>query len=210
MFRYYWIVALLFLCASCGRDPDFGAGPITLSPGVEASFEEYKARDAPIYFLVSENGRGSYYIYCDGGFNCTTSAARMQALDQCRRNNAGNDCKIYAVGRRVVWQDAEAPRAMPAEQLSASDRLIRECLDGDTPRVRVDKCSQAIASTELPQRQKRGAYYVRARAYEQIGNMPEAEQDYRAVLSIDPDHAAAKARLESLRSPTARSPSNSA
>jgi lipoprotein NlpI len=64
--------------------------------------------------------------------------------------------------------------------------------------VRIDKCSQAIASTELAQSQKRGPFYVRGRAYEQIGSVSDAERDYLAVLSIDPDHAAAKARLEGL------------
>jgi hypothetical protein len=85
MLRSYWVLALLLLCATCARDPDFGAGRINLSPQVKVSFEEYTARDAPLYFLVTESGVGSYYIYCDGGFNCTESAARMQAFDRCRR-----------------------------------------------------------------------------------------------------------------------------
>ena len=192
------------MIASCTiKDPHFGSGLITLSPQVKASFEEYEARDAPIYFVVTESGFGSFYVYCEGGFNCTGSAARMHALDQCRRHNPGEECKVYAMGRNVVWQDADAPRAMPGSQLSASDRLIRECLDGDTPRIRVDKCSQAIASPELAHAKKRNPYDVRAPAYEQIGNMPGAEQDYRAVLSIDPDHPAAKARLEQLHSSAA-------
>ena len=38
-----------------------------------------------------------------------------------------------------------------------------------------------------------------ARAHEQIGRLSEAEQDYSAVLSIDPDHPIAKARLDDLR-----------
>ena len=122
----------------------------------------------------------------------------MQALGQCRRHNPGEECKIYAVRRSVVWQDADR-----TPQLSARERLIRECLDGDTPQERIDKCSQAIASPELVQAQKRGPFYVRARAYEQIGKTPEAEQDYRDVLGIDPNHAAAKARLEHLISPVA-------
>jgi tetratricopeptide (TPR) repeat protein len=194
MFWRYWAHALLFLCASCGtRDPDFGSGPITLSPQVKASFEEYKARDAPTYFVVTESGLSSYYVYCAGGFNCTYPTARMQALAQCRRHNPGEECKIYAVRRSVVWQDADR-----VPQLSANDRLVRECLDGDTPEDRLDKCSTAIASPELAQSQKRGAFYVRARAYEQIGRIPEAERDYREVLDIDPKHAAAKARLEHL------------
>jgi hypothetical protein len=202
MIARHCIVALLFLCASCvGRDPGVGTGRITLSPQVQASFEEYKARDAPIYFLVTESGTGSYYIHCVGGFNCTGSAARMQVFDQCRRVNRDEDCKIYAIGRNVVWQDADVPR--PAPQLSASELLIRACLDGDTPETRIDQCSRAIASPELAQSQKRGAFYVRARAYEQQGKLPEAESDYRAVLAIDPGHVAAKARLEGLPVPAA-------
>jgi hypothetical protein len=201
MLRSYCVLALLFLCAACARNPDFGAGRISLSPQVKASFEEYTARDAPLYFLVTESGVGSYYLYCDGGFNCTESAARMQAMDQCRRHNPGENCKIYAIGRSVVWQDADAARPRP--QLSASDRLIRECLEGDTPEVRIDKCSQAIASPELAEREKRGPFYVRARAYEQIGQISQAEQDYRAVLDIDPEHPTARTRLEGLHAPVA-------
>ena len=198
------MLALLFLSASCGiKDPDFGSGPITLSPQARASFEEYKARNAPIYFVVTESGVGSYYVYCQGGFNCTYPTARMHALDQCRRYYPGEECKIYAVRRSVVWQDADAPRTRPATQLSARDRLIQACLAGDTPAIRIDMCSQAIASSELAQSRKRGPYYVRGRAFEQIGNVPEAEQDYRAVLRIDPDHAPAKARLERLIAPAA-------
>ena len=200
MLRPDWILVLVFLCATCAsRDPDYGAGRITLSPQVKASFEEYIARDAPIYFLVTESGVSSFYIYCEGGFNCTNSTSRMQALDQCRRRNPRDECKIYAVRRSVVWRDADAPR--PEPQLSASDRLIKECLEGDTPEVRIDMCSQAVAAPELAQNQKRGPLYVRARAYEQVGRMPEAEQDYREVLNIDPKHPATKARLEDLRGP---------
>ena len=139
-----------------------------------------------------------------GGFNCTYPAARMHALDQCRRNNPGEECKIYAVRRSVVWQDAEASRARPASQLTARDRLIRACLGGATAAVRIDACSLAIASSELTQQQKRGSYYVRARAFEEIGHVSEAVQDYRAVLRIDPDHAPTKARLEDLIAPAAR------
>jgi tetratricopeptide (TPR) repeat protein len=202
MIGRYSAVALLFFCTSCATgDPDVGTGQLTLSPQVEARFEEYKARDAPLYFLVTESGVDSFYTYCVGGFGCTRSAARMQALAQCRRAYPDEDCKIYAVGRSVVWQDADAPR--PAPKLSASELLIRACLDGDTPEARIDTCSQAIASPELAQSQKRGAFYVRARAYEQLGDLPEAESDYQAVLSIDPNHVAAKARLENLPTPAA-------
>jgi hypothetical protein len=202
MVRCHWPIALLFLCASCSfRDADVGSGPITLSPQVKASFEEYKARDAPIYFVVTESGVGSQLSVLRGRLQLQSSEARMQALAQCRSHYPGEECKLYAIGRVVVWQDADAPRAR--RQLSESDRLVRECLDGDTPEMRIDRCSQAIASSELTSTQKRGAYYVRGRAYEQVGRIVEAEQDYSAVLAIDPDHAAATARLDNLRVPVA-------
>jgi hypothetical protein len=211
MFRCYWALALPLLCSSC-QDPDFGTGPITLSPGAKASFAEYMERDAPIYFVVTENGRGSFYLHCRGGFNCASSAARMQALDQCRSRNPGNDCKIYAIRRSIVWQGAEgsakavassAPAGRPAPELSPSARLVRGCLDGHTPAIRIQRCSDAIASAELAERDKRGPYYVRARAYEEIGDLSLAGRDYRAVLRIDPDHVAARARLDPLLAPAA-------
>jgi hypothetical protein len=210
MFRCHWMVASLLLLAAC-QDRDVGTGPVTLSPGVEASFAEYKGRDAPLYFLVTENGRGAYYTYCGGGFNCTSSAARVQALDLCRRRYPGSDCKIYAIGRSIVW-DTEGPAtalasAAPAErlglELSPSARLVRDCLDGDTPAIRIQRCSDAIASAELAERDKRGPYYVRARAYEETGRLALAQLDYRAVLRIDPDHLAARAKLDPLLAPAA-------
>ena len=211
MFRYYWALALPLMCASC-QDPEYGTGPITLSPQVAASFAEYMEHDSPVYFIVTEDGRGSYYLYCRGGFSCTSSAARMRALNQCRVSNPGNDCKIYAVGRSVVWQDAEgavtavasaAPAARPAPELSPSARLVRDCVDGQTPAIRIQRCSDAIASAELAERDKRGPYYVRARAYEEMGDLSLAEGDYRAVLRIDPKHVATRVRLDPLLAPAA-------
>jgi hypothetical protein len=210
MFRCYCALALLLLCASC-QDPDFGTGPITLSPGAEASFADYMGRDAPLYFLLTENGGGAYYTYCVGGFNCTSSAARVQVLDLCRRRYPGSDCKIYAIGRRIVWDTeapatavaSAAPATRPSPELSPSARLVRDCLDGDRPAIRIQRCSDAIASGELAEHDKRGPYYVRARAYEEIGGLSLAERDYRAVLRIDPDHVAARARLDPLLAPAA-------
>jgi hypothetical protein len=209
MVRCYCALALALLCMACAlTDPDAGTGPITLSPGVQSSFQEYLARDAPLYFAVTEDGRGSSYIHCIGGVNCTSSAARLQIMDQCRSHNGGRDCKIYAIGRSIVWRDAgngatALAGAPPAPELRPSERLVRDCLGGPTPAIRVQKCSVAIASTALAAPDKRGPYYVRARAYEQLGSLPLAERDYRAVLAIDPDHVAARTRLDRLVAPAA-------
>jgi hypothetical protein len=183
---------------SCSlEDSEAGKGLIVLGPNTRASLEEYMGRNAPLYFLVTEDGRGSYYMYCEGGFNCDRPAARRQALDQCR-SRAGRDCKIYAIRRVVVWQDALGDSARTGPQLTAGEQLTRDCLAGPTPADRIGKCSQAITSSELAEEAKRGPYYVRARAYEEVGDSTGAEQDYRAVLSIDPQHPGANAGLARL------------
>jgi hypothetical protein len=207
MLRRWSLLASLSIAAACSlEDPEAGKGLIVLSPGTKAHLEEYMGRNAPLYFAVTENGGGSYSVYCDGGFNCDGVEARRRALDGCRAGNAGRDCKIYAIRRVVVWQDPDARSARTGPQLSAGERLIRDCLEGATPVIRIDRCSQAIASSELADEQKRGPFYVRARAYEQTGELRLAEQDYRAVLEIDPDHAEARARLDRLLAPSAAEP----
>jgi lipoprotein NlpI len=128
------------------------------------------------------------------------------ALDGCRTNSGGRACKIYAIRRVVVWQDAAARAERTGPQLSAGERLIRDCRQGPTAAVRIERCSAAIASPELAPAQKRGPHYVRARAYEAIGDLRLAEQDYRAVLAIDPAHVEARARLERLLAPATAQP----
>lgn len=208
MLRRLSIIAVLSFGVSCSlEDPEAGKGPIVLSPATRANLEEYMGRNAPLYFVVTEDGRGSYSIYCDGGFNCNRSGARSQALDQCRSRSGGRDCKIYAIRRVIVWQDPLGSSARTGPQLGAGEQLVRECLDSPTPAARIDKCSQAIVSSELAEGQKRGPFYVRGRAYEEVGDRAGAEQDYRMVLSIDPQHAGAKARLARL-DPTGIPPSS--
>jgi hypothetical protein len=199
MFRTLSMVALLLIGASCSlEDPEAGKGTIVLSPGVRASLEEYMGLEAPLYFAVTEDGRGSSYIYCSGGFNCDRSASRRQTLDNCASRNAGRACKLYAIRRVVVWQDADGRSGRTGPELSAAEQLTRDCLHGATPAIRIERCSQAIASSELAQEQKRGPFYVRARAYELLGELGSAEKDYRAVLEIDPNQVEARARLNRL------------
>jgi hypothetical protein len=44
---------------------------------------------------------------------------------------------------------------------------------------------------------------VRGRAHEQLGDLALAEQDYRAVLRIDPGQVAARGSLDRLLAPAA-------
>ena len=80
MLRRWSLLASLSIATACSRDdPEAGKGLIVLSPGTKAHLEEYMGRNAPLYFAVTENGRGSYSVYCDGGFNCDSVGARRRA-----------------------------------------------------------------------------------------------------------------------------------
>jgi hypothetical protein len=95
--------AILTLVGGClPPDPNVGTGPITLSPGVQQSFEAYKAERSPGFFVVSEDGRRSFYNYCSAG-RCYRSSSN-EVIHRCEQNSGGKDCKVYASKGQVVWQ----------------------------------------------------------------------------------------------------------
>ena len=90
-------------------DSNIGKGPITLSPQAQQNFERYKAERSPGYFVVTEDGRGSFYNYCSAGRCLRTSSNTV--IHRCEENAGGRDCKIYASKGEVVWQKDADPQA---------------------------------------------------------------------------------------------------
>lgn len=89
------------------NDPTVGQGPITLSPGAERNFEAYKQERSPGYFVVTEDGQGSFYNYCSSGRCYRTSA--NEVIHRCEERAGGRSCKVYASKGRVVWKAEEEP-----------------------------------------------------------------------------------------------------
>ncbi len=89
-------------------DPNVGKGPITLSPQTQANFEAYKATRGPGFFVVTEDGKGSFYNYCSSGRCYRTSS--NEVIYRCEKEAGGRDCKVYASKGNVVWQTEAEPQ----------------------------------------------------------------------------------------------------
>src|SRR5687768_4370886 len=141
MFRCYWTLPLLLLCGSCqGRDRADHAQSGSRGPlrGVQG------ARRAALF--PGDRGRARLLLQLlrgpDAGSGSVPPALRWQ-----RR-------KIYAIRRTIVWATegpvtalaSAAPPERLAPELSPGARLVRDCLDGDTAAIRIQRCSDAIAS----------------------------------------------------------------
>lgn len=103
--------------------PLMGNGPLTMSAETNRIFQQYQSRPEPMAFAVSNDGRHSGYFYCKEKGACLNADAKAAALNDCRQNS-GESCKIYALGKDVVWNGrvrvaaAPPPQAAPAQAAS--------------------------------------------------------------------------------------------
>ena len=79
-----------------------GSGPLTVAPNVAAGFETYKTKAKPLTFAVSTDGQDYSYYFCPGT-PCDSSHATPEAIASCQGRSGGVPCKIFAIGREVVW-----------------------------------------------------------------------------------------------------------
>ena len=107
MFKSITIAAPLIglVLAGClGPDPLVGQGAVSLSPGVQKGFEQYKQERSPGHFAVSSDGRYAHYNYCPDG-RCLRGS-KKDVIYACEKRSNGSPCKIYAAYGEVVWLDA--------------------------------------------------------------------------------------------------------
>lgn len=123
-FRYALILIFGVTLAGCQstRSAHYGSGPLTLTPGVKAAYEQqYLQAMTPGMFLVTTDGRGAYWIYCPAS-TCADSIS-MYAIQNCEARYK-TTCKIYADGRGVVWKfdQPAAPAATKVDPAPAEER----------------------------------------------------------------------------------------
>lgn len=104
--RFWLVVAFAApFITGCVTDPDYGQGPLSLSYRVKANFDEYLRLSNPFTFAVSIDGNYSGWTYCPQGVAGTgCQATPHAAVSYCESASRGIPCKVYAVGRNVVWQ----------------------------------------------------------------------------------------------------------
>lgn len=98
-----WAFTLLAACQT--THPDWGRGPVTLSPSTQLLLNRYMATESASAFAISTDGRNGFFVYCPGhhGLDCVDTYDG--ALSGCRRAVKGRiECKILADLREIVWQ----------------------------------------------------------------------------------------------------------
>ncbi len=98
-----WVFALLAACQT--THPDWGRGPVTLSPSSQLALNRYMGTQEAAAFALTTDGRLAFFSYCPGGHGLDCVEAYESALSGCRRVVKGRiECKIFADLRDVVWQ----------------------------------------------------------------------------------------------------------
>jgi hypothetical protein len=99
-----WLATLLGIAGCTINDPPVGAGPIQLSPAVQAGLAQYRQERVPGHFAVSLEGRHYAYNYCPEA-NCRRGE-KLRAIEHCQTLSGGQACKVYAAYGQVVWWNA--------------------------------------------------------------------------------------------------------
>ncbi|WP_085899559.1 hypothetical protein [Kiloniella majae] len=97
---------LMMGCKSASLQPHIGSGPIVLGNEVQEAFDKYLKTNSAV-FAVSEDGRSSYgYYYCPANYRCLGNNLKSvrPAIESCEKNSYGQPCKVYAIGRSIVWK----------------------------------------------------------------------------------------------------------
>lgn len=101
------IVSVLALVISgCQTVDDFiGTGPITLSDSVANHYQnKYLKGVGPQYYIVSEDGRYSHYVYCAAGTGqCRFGVVVLESIEKCEKRSR-QMCFIFDEGAYVVWK----------------------------------------------------------------------------------------------------------
>ena len=84
-----------------------GSGELTLSQGTVNSWKQYIKgglnQKNPMVFLVTLDGYGSYFWYCDYP-QCAPGNSTIE-IQACERHYKGKECKIFARRRTIKWKN---------------------------------------------------------------------------------------------------------
>jgi hypothetical protein len=84
-----------------------GTGELTLSQGTVKHWMRYLKgglnQKNPMVFLVTLDGYGSYFWYCDYP-QCAPGNSTIE-IQACERHYKGKECKIFARRRTIKWKN---------------------------------------------------------------------------------------------------------
>ena len=154
------LLALCIVCplSACQDTTRAQGPPPKFSPSTQALFEQYMEEINPTLFVVSTDGRAAWYTYCPAHADfCypASGATKSTALRDCEKDSGGVPCRVYAVGRRIVWGGAPAPSSQHLSypddnicRLSVSKNGSPRWDDGTARRKFVDEANRRGLSPE--------------------------------------------------------------
>ncbi len=146
----------VLMLVSC-KTPDAGEGPLIISPRTKTAIDAYFKTPNPMFFAITEDGVGGFWYQCPNATTCINPP--YDAITRCESLNNGRRCKIYAVGRNVVWDGPVSFRSdETSTQVQGSLPTIIRCRlsDGSSILTVADKCQGKIEPAE-DSRQSAGA-----------------------------------------------------
>lgn len=131
VFRMLRAVLPLALLGACQTvHPDWGTGPVTVSPGIQQMLNHYMKTQSAMAFAITVDGRQGGFSYCmfEHGLACENSYEG--ALDACRRLAKGRiECKILADLHDIVWQGPVKMATTEQMMLVAKSKKAKFCYD---------------------------------------------------------------------------------
>lgn len=91
-----------------------GEGALEVSSRVATAMEGYFRLDHPLAMAITTDGRHAARSYCSTSgceVRFTENESIQNALGHCRKNAGDRTCKIYALGKKVVWNGPVTNRA---------------------------------------------------------------------------------------------------
>ncbi|KLN61660.1 hypothetical protein WH96_04800 [Kiloniella spongiae] len=110
--KYLAVLFLVFFTVGCSNSAyhrQIGTGPITLSEPAQKSFERYLDSN-PAVFAITKDGSTSWgWYYCPENNGCRGNnfVSMAPAIKSCEERAHGKPCKVYAIGRNIVWKTEE-------------------------------------------------------------------------------------------------------
>lgn len=104
---FLFLALFLAACQTTGGST-VGSGPITLSPSIQAHFDEYMSINGSMYAVAIDGRSGASYYYCPDIRCQLTIGERQKAIQNCEERSDGVQCKIYAFRKEIVW-DFDGP-----------------------------------------------------------------------------------------------------
>ncbi|MCG8545068.1 MAG: hypothetical protein MJE12_12765 [Alphaproteobacteria bacterium] len=113
--------------------PDWGKGPVTLSPVAQLALNRYMGTEEARAFAISADGRTAFFVYCPENHGLACEGGYEEALAGCRDAVQGRiQCKILADLHDIVWQGKVTMASADSLMLLKKVRDAKFCYDSSS------------------------------------------------------------------------------